>query len=243
MLPLALGIPVSLLLGVLGLRVLRRASRMGGLPDRMVGVFFLSMAIGAIPALLAGDERVVPAAHARLAVALGHAVLSVGFAALYVFAWKCFGPKSFWRSALACSGVATLAVLWAVQGLTEHFAAPGGPAVRATGMVRAAALAWAFGESLRYRVMMRRRARLGLADPVVANRFLLWCLWTGGLLGASVVILLFRFMVGDLDRASPALHTAVVVGVTGPALGGGISLWLAFFPPPSYILRLRAGAA
>jgi hypothetical protein len=243
MLPLALGFPVSLLLGILGVRVLRRAKKMGGLPDRMVGVFFLSMAIGTMPALLAGDDRLVPSAHARLAMALGHAVLSVGFAALYVFAWRCFGPRSSWRRALALTGMAVLALLWAVQGLTEQFAAPGGPAVRATGLVRATALAWAFGESLRYRLMMRRRARLGLADPVVANRFLLWCWWTGGLLGANAVVVLFRFLVGDLEHAGPALHTATVICVSGLGLAGGISLWLAFFPPPTYILRLRAGAA
>ena len=139
--------------------------------------------------------------------------------------------------------MAVLALLGDVQGLTEQFAAPGGPAVRATGLARATALAWAFGESLRYRLMMRRRARLGLADPVVANRFLLWCMWTGGLLGANAVIVIFRFTVGDLEQASAALHTAIVLCVTGLALGGGLSLWLAFFPPPAYILRVRARVA
>jgi hypothetical protein len=40
----------------------------------------------------------------------------------------------------------------------------------------AAALGIAF-ESFRYWRMLRRRLRLGLADPVVTNRFLLWGIW------------------------------------------------------------------
>jgi len=240
MLALGLGVPVSLLLAVVGLRVLKRARRRGGLPDRMVGIFFLSLAVGAIPALLAGDPAVVPPALGRPAMAFGHAVLSVGFSALYVFVWRCFGPRSSWRRALALAGVAALALLWVVQGLTEHFLPPGGAVVRATGLTRALALSWAFAESLRYRWMMQRRARLGLTDPVVANRFLLWSLWTGCLLAASVVVVGTRFLVADLEAIAPGTHLLIVFSVTGFALTSGLSLWLAFFPPPGYLLRLRS---
>ena len=38
---------------------------------------------------------------------------------------------------------------------------------------------WGAAESLRYFSMMRRRAKLGLADPLVTNRFLLWGLGIG----------------------------------------------------------------
>lgn len=234
---------VSALLVGLGLRVLRQARTGGGLPDRMVGLFFVCVGLGGAPALLANDPGVVPPSVAPLSMAAGHAVMSVGFTALYVFAWRCFGPRSSWRRALAIGGGLALAALWGVQGLVEGYAPPGGAVVRATALVRGTALAWAFAEALRYRGMMRRRLALGLADPLVANRFTLWCCWIGSMLGTALVAIGVRFLVPDYGVDSPpALRLGISFGFMALATLGGLSLWLAFFPPRWYAARIRAAA-
>ena len=234
---------VSALLMGLGARVLRQARDGGGLPDRMVGVFFLCLGLGAAPALLANDPGVVPRAAARGAMAFGHASVSVAFGALAVFAWRCFGPRSAWRRSLATGVGLALVLLWIVQAVIERFEPPGGDVVRATALVRASCLVWAFGEALRFQRMMQRRLGLGLADPVVANRFGLWCVWIGSLLTAMLVTVSVRFLVPGYGPDSPtALRLGVAVAIMLLATQSAVSLWLAFFPPRWYVTRVEAGA-
>jgi len=241
---IAPGIALSFVLTALGLRVLLRARREGGLPHLMVGLFFLAIGLGAAPALLAGDPQAIPVGASTAAMALGHAVLSVGFGALAVFAWTCFGPTSVWRQILALALCGALFALWLAQGVVEEWNAPGGSILRGAALVRAAVLVWAFAESLRYRVLMKRRVRVGLADPVVANRFLLWSLWIGGMLVAIAIAIGVRFLMPEFSTdASPAQRAVVVSGVLGAALVSAASLWLAFFPPEPYLRWLRGDSA
>jgi hypothetical protein len=228
--------PLALLLAALGLRVLRLAWSGGAIPHYMVGLYFLAMGVGAPPALLAGDPGAVPPHLATFAMAGGHAVLSLGFGALAVFAWTCFGPTSFWRQLLALGLCGSLVALWIAQGVIERFAPPGDVVVRAAALTRSAVLAWAFGESLRYHVLMRRRVAVGIADPVVANRFLLWAFWTGGMLAAIGVAIAVRFLIPDFGIAATAEQRALVVSaVAGTASLSALALWLAFFPPRAYV--------
>jgi hypothetical protein len=84
---------------------------------------------------------------------------------------------------------------------------------------RSAALLWLFFESASYARSMRRRLRLGLADPIVANRFVLWAIWTGALALIPLFVLGLRAALAVLGAG----------GATAVAAG-----WLAFFPPASY---------
>jgi hypothetical protein len=233
-------IALGLVLASLGLRVLLRARNEGGLPHYMVGAFFLALGLGAAPALLAADPTAIPPDAAAFAMGGGHAILSVGFGALAIFAWTCFGPSSAWRQILALALCGTLFSLWLAQGVVEKFTAPGGSIVRVASLVRAITLVWAFIESIRYRVRMKRRASLGLADPVVANRFLLWSLWIGALLVGIGVTISVRFLLPEFSTAATTTQRVVVTSsIIAAAMVSAISLWLAFFPPRPYLSWLK----
>lgn len=240
-----LGIPVAALLALIGARVLVVAQRLGGgAPDRLVGGFFLCMGLGGVPALLANDPAVVPAHLARPAMAVGHALLSTGFTCMALFAWRCFGSESAWRRAVALTVPALLLACWIAQGVVERFEPPGGAFVRGAALIRMTAVAWAFGETVRYYTLMRRRVAIGLGDPVVANRFLLWSLWTGAMLGTILVAVAVRFLLPEFGPGLPATQRAPIVAVFLLLLStAGIALTLSFFPPRWYADRLRARPA
>jgi hypothetical protein len=234
------GYVVSALLLALGLRVHLHARRVGGLPDRMIGIFFMCLGLGAIPALIGSGADWISEDWDQLARGLGHTTMSVGYAALAVFAWRCFGPNSAVRRALAFGVVATLAGLLVAHGVVDGFR--DGEVVRATSLARGFVLAWAFAESLHYRNQLRRRLALGIADALVTNRFTLWCLWTGSLLGTNLVMIGVRWVLPDFEAASPLLQAAIRISMCVLGLTAVGSLFLAFFPPARYVQRVRASA-
>jgi hypothetical protein len=93
---------------------------------------------------------------------------------------------------------------------------------------------WATLEPLRYHLLMRRRVAHGLAEPVVANRFLLWSLYAGGFCLSQLlycVSLTFVGAVSSLDVLSAGL-----------VVGAELALFLAVFPPAWYGRCLGARA-
>jgi hypothetical protein len=97
---------------------------------------------------------------------------------------------------------------------------------------------WLVYESGRYYGLMRRRVRLQLADPVVANRFLLWAVASGFgiLMFATSVPPVFFPNAPDLPMGIDLL----VFGVSG--IVASVLYSLAFFPPAAYRRRLRGSA-
>ena len=234
---------VCSLLATLGARVFARARRAAATTDSLIGVYFLAMGLGAIPALLSNDPSLFARSAAPYAMAFGHATLSVGFGALAVFAWRCFGPDSGWRRALAGAMAGLLTGLLCAQGWIERFEPPGGAVVQATAIVRASTLVWVLSESVRYWLLMRRRARIGLAEPLVANRFLLWSLWMGAMLGTIGVAIFVRFFVPGFGPSMPfATRVLVAAPMMGLSVLAAVSLWLAFFPPRWYAGRFVSAA-
>jgi hypothetical protein len=97
-------------------------------------------------------------------------------------------------------------------------------------------LAWSSGESIRYGLQLRRRLAIGLADPVVTNRILLW----GSAILAAAAILLATIvleLVGHQVVGSPV--TGLIVGPLG--LIASVCLYLAFMPPRAYLRWMEAG--
>lgn len=233
---------LSAILIALGMCVLLRAARSGA--ERAVGFHFVCLGLGALPALTVPASGLLDPTSLPVALAVGHALLSLGFASLYVFVWRCFGPGSVWRRTLALSGCAALGTAYLGQGLATGFQPLGGDAIRVTVLLRSGAFLWAFVETLRFWSLMRRRVALGIGDPVVANRFLLWSLWTGSMSGVMAIGITARFLDLRLGPSAPALERAlVVVPVSLGVLVAASCLALAFFPPAWYRRRLGPGAS
>jgi len=99
---------------------------------------------------------------------------------------------------------------------------------------------WGAFESFRYHGRMRKRQRLGLADPLVANRFLLWGLASLGTFTATWLAS-WPMLLPDPTAAKP-LETFNYLATAAVGIATVVVYSLAFLPPAWY-RRLVAGRA
>ena len=91
---------------------------------------------------------------------------------------------------------------------------------------------------------MRRRLRLGLADPVVTNLFFLWGIGAGAA-GLGTAIGTIAQLVTGL---TPTQMPWITLSSSLHGLTAAVALWLAFVPNQTYLqfiearARKRAGA-
>ena len=236
---------VSVALAGLGVRLLRLPRTSGETPERWLGGAFASAGASAWLLPLAASGLLDPELSRRLALA-AQAGMTAAIACFVLFAWRVFRPGSRGARALACAllAVNALAAAAVVAGGTP---VPVGPVGLVVVLARASALLWLFAESTLHAVRMRRRLHLGLADPIVANRFLLWSIWTGALALIPLFVLAMRAL-GGLEPAVPGAPLPGAVRAVLAVLGSGgaaaaVAVWLAFFPPAAYRRWLVARAA
>lgn len=218
---------------VVGVRLLLLAGRTRELPELTIGLTLLLL--GGIGSLLAiasqtGAERLGSALP--WVVASGIFCINTGGITLWLFTWRTFRPTSRWALALVVLGG-----MAAVGGFAGHGLGPGFGTVSPAEVgiwhwigfaSRSLPFLWTSIEAWLYYRAMRRRARLGLAEPLVANRLLLWAM------ASACVFAIF------------AMVTVVMVGGRAPQFGIIFTLrsvlglvtaglvWLAFFPPRFY---------
>lgn len=168
---------VSLGLAALGIRLLRLARGTRAQPERWLGLAFLLAGGSAWLLPLAASDG-LPAHQARGIAFVAQAGMTATIACLVLFTWKVFraaSPLASWLAgALIAANVgAGCAVLLGATPI------PTGAVGLAVILARSTALSWLFVESARSARQVRRRLRLGLGDPIVANRFVLWAISTG----------------------------------------------------------------
>jgi hypothetical protein len=242
---------------VVGLRLLLRARHGWPAPEVSLAIYFLVSAFLATPPQIVvyggmGDPRLaVPEPLARALLAFAVAAMAVGAAAAYVFTWKTFRPERTFAKVIVAAGIACLAVGYAIEA-GEGFAPVmfAGPGHWIGWLGRTVATLGIAFESFRYWSMLRRRLRLGLADPVVTNRFLLWGVWAAcstlnfvaDLASRSIYWLVF----GTIQPVPEYLAATVAptIAIT-MALGcvSAVTLFLTFFPTRTYLRRVEARAA
>jgi hypothetical protein len=92
-------------------------------------------------------------------------------------------------------------------------------------------LLWCALEAGSHYLKMRRRIPLGLADPVVANRVLLWSCY-----GAANAVSQATYMMAIAIAGAEGVYPYVLDGIMSTATSiGSILIWLAFFPPLAYL--------
>ena len=225
--------------GVVGVRLLLLARRTGQVPELFFGLSLLLL--GAV-----GYPLSILARKAALAGASWEGLLSgalffqdLACLAMFVATWKTFHPASRWprRVLVIASAVFAASLLGdSVAARTWAFR-DGGPWYELGFWMRALVYYWSAFEAGRYTLLMRRRLRLGLADPVVVDRFRLWTISTCAIAAAFVVFYLGRIFADNVATSAPVLISTSVVG-----LAAGVTVWLAFVPPDVYLRRVRARA-
>lgn len=227
-----------------GLRLLALARRTRGVPETTLGLgLFLIVGVG-FPVALAGRAIVEPAPEAaRLLLSLAPLLLNAGWIGVWVFTWRVFRAGS--RAARTATGLAIVALIaLAGASATRNFFVPAdriaGPSIpgTATQLLALGVYVWTTVEALRQHAMQRRRLVLGLGDPVVANRFLLWAL-VGIFSFASLVGTTVANILGVDANGVPALRLAL----SAAGLACAATLYLAFRPPAAYVAWVRTSAA
>lgn len=223
--------------GLVGVKLLLLARRTRQLPELTVGLGFFFVALIGYPLALVAISPSVEGATAGVCFAVGTVATTIGSISIFVFTWRVFRPDATWAAVLASACMVALAV---IGGLAVHDVLSGAAAARDAYLVPRQCVsgfsyAWTAVEGLRWYGMQRRRLALGLADPRVANRFLLWGL-SGVFATLGVAVSTAVALAGDEGVRSAV--SMLAIGVAGFATS--ITIYLAFVPPAAY-LRWVAG--
>ena len=213
-----------------GCRLMLVARRTRKLPEFAIGTACLTMAVGGVllsPIMYFADSW--PDGLIFAISILSKVVFAVGASAVCFVSWQVFRPGRIWAAsawAMASLIMLTAVLAQALRGdATTHWALL--PENHVFWWVRIAAYSWTGFESLRYAGMMRRQARVGLGDPVVAAQIRLW-----GVASTAIAAMVALWAV------APHLgHTSVRDWPSGMFVANALgllaasSLHLAFLPP------------
>ena len=221
-----------------GIRLVALAAKTRELPELLMGIGVLG--IGPVGFGLLVGASIAAATNPLLQQALlwiGTLAVASGALAKYVFNWRVYHPQSATARFIVISAGVVLFGSSIYSGFTDGLVPRGDiePLTLLRNCLQIGCLLWGAGESLRYWSKMRLRLRLGLADPVVTNRFLLWAVGAfaagfGTAVGtaAQVVTGKTAFEVGWV-MASSSLHGLVAA----------VAIGLAFIPPAAYRRWIR----
>lgn len=216
---------------VVGTRLLLLGARTRALPELAIGTgFVVGVLLGFVPETLLYSTDLVPAAWTLPLTRLAELSIRLCAFAILVFTWRVFVPDAMYGGLI----VTTLAGVM----LFSHVLAPHGIQLAESELERAwlrwsfaartAALLWGTFEALRYWVASRKRAAIGLADPVVSNRFLLW----GIAMGAASFLMGSVLLAPLLGLEASDIRWLLAESSFGSLAAGAI--WLTFFPPRAY---------
>jgi hypothetical protein len=225
---------------IVGVRLVCLARRTRELPELMIGSSFLSGAMIGYPATAA--SQLLASESSALAwplAAAGSIGLAVATACILVAWWRIYHPATRWGPWVVAVWTALLAGVVAMElGRSVAELTPGANPWEPHRMVVQGgaffATAWS---GFRYHALIRRRMRIGLADPVVANRIWLWNIAASGVTLQCAYILAIPFLnsIFDAERWVPAFY-----GIVGLIIA--LSITHAFYPPQAYLRRIRKRA-
>ena len=244
---------IFLLLVAPGIRLLMLARRSKQIPEFWGGLYFIGAAIGLAMRVLGSSLFLTQPELANTLNTIGHLTFASGTIAMTIFTLRVFHPGS--SRARIFSGVTIAAILLT----TAHTLLAGFTNIEnsysmvATNFSRLIPTCWAFLESCRYWRSMRRRETLGLADPILTNRFLLWSIWTGTVSILPMIALVLRtlsivtlgnseFAEGQGAALMPMVLQMIRVAFVIIIPIAAVALSLSFFPPAAYLDRVRERA-
>lgn len=243
---------VFLLLIAPAIRLLGQAHRTREAPEFWCGLYFLGASFG-LPLRVLGTSLSLEAPELAAQInTVGHLTLASGTIAMALFTLRVFRPSEAFAKIFAALTIASIVATTAFLLIGGYVGREDSVAMIATNTARIIPTGWAFFESLRYWRSMRRRQALGLADPVVTNRFLLWSLWTAGVSSLPFVALAARLMsnlmyalgvdtveIAQFQPQMLGIIRGVFLTVVPVAVG---ALFLSFFPPSRYLKWVRESA-
>jgi hypothetical protein len=226
-----------------GIRLIVLSRRHRALPELLLGLsLLLGGTFGAVleVAGMSPDAPIEPQV-AGLLLAIGKGLVVGGFLCQVLFIRIVFRPNEKWATALVAAMLFVQLTTFAAFATAGTFSNGEMPtsiflfefASRTTGSI------WLVAESLRYNAVMRRRLALGLADPLVCDRFRLWAI-AGS---AAIVMLATSAPPVVAENQQAPWVTAMLPLFAASGIAASCAYLLAFFPPGWYRRRVieRAG--
>jgi hypothetical protein len=166
---------------------------------------------------------------------------SLSAASLCFGVWRIFHPDGRWALALCALLISVALLSWLNVVVVGRHTSQTGFSVwfHLNVASRGAAFAWCAASSSAYHLRLRRRLALGLVEPFLGHRFLLWAIATG----SSTVILAAALCTNTLLGVLVFAYAPALLLVSACGLVGAAALWLAFLPPAGYrrLVDSRAG--
>jgi hypothetical protein len=227
-----------------GIRLLRIAFRTKRLPEAALGMTLFCFAALSQPAAvleaMARQQGLV--GYSGIAGVVAWIGTYAALCGLAVFTWQAFRPTERWAAAFCAFIIAgdTFAIGTLLRNIAIGNAdlVENGRVIALSCGAFAAAFGWGALAGWFAWDAARTRERLGLADSVVKNRFMLWGLSSFGGLVADLLLIPLLLAGADLTKdAAPRLAVAF------SALLNAVCWYLAFAPPPAYTRWLTAEPA
>jgi hypothetical protein len=235
------GAAFTLMSLVIGARLCLLARRTRQLPELLIGSGMLLLAGVGYP--ISALVRELPDLGESLRTALGALAGlagAVGLVGTGCFTWLLFRRGVRWANTLLGALASGAIALWLAESLAGSWSGGGALFWGWLPFGISVCYGWGFLECARYHRMLRRRAALGLADPVVTDRFRLYAAAT--LLAVIVNVVGQVFWWRGIEMLTDPLGS-VLLALLGT--GSSVLMCLAFAPPRAYLerVRQRAGAA
>lgn len=232
--------------GFVGLRLLSLTRKTRKLPELCMGVGLFAFALAQATRLAFGGLGARLGAELALGVyvsmQLGYLIAQTG---LCLFAAGVFGSHTRWRWVLFAGIVATAAVSRSMMVVGSAPQLLSGAPQQTVSFWDPAAVAsfalgfgWMAAEALRYHGLLRRRLLLGLADPVVVDRFFVW--GVGAAATCVMVTLLLGLYLNGMTLMTNSVAASVVVTLSG--LLFAVVPCLTFAPPAAYLRYVQTRA-
>jgi hypothetical protein len=215
---------------IAGIRLLRLSQRTGEAPERLLGAAFVTIAVSAFSYVLPN----FPAFESQwTSLNFAGRVCVIPYSVIFaLFTWRVFRPAERWGGWLVW-GTAILLVIGvgssAIGGDWEGFSISNSwfwfEWVGYT-----LPFGWAGAETFVQYRRARRRMPLGLCDPLVCNRYLLWSLF-GAMQVSLSLILLPQYAEYETSNQFTQTWDTLYGAVEIVSL---VMIWLVFFSPTLY---------
>ncbi len=215
---------------IAGARLIRLSRRTGEAPERLLGLSFVLTGMAyvgwVLPYIVAMGPMAEPSDFAAWIV------YSIGCVPYLLFIRVVFRPGPGWPQWLVIGSVAALALSAAVLTLSgDRYPGLDNPFFWIQWLGYTTTCVWLMVEAVLCRRNAVRRAQIGLADPIIVNRYLLLVVFGGFQVLACLTDILMAIDFAATNAASGLAD--LLVG--GSELAGIATLWLAFFPPKAYL--------
>jgi hypothetical protein len=220
---------------IAGARLYRLSSQTGELPERLLGAAFLTWGVSYLSWQLPIAMETGSLANPLLVV--GRVTNDIGVVAFAFFVTVVFRNQERWATWLAIAvGVCVVGGLggsiWV--GDEEGIRPLGNPSWWLQTAGEIALFVWTAAEGFIQHRKARQRLRLGLCEPMICNRYLLW-----GLTGAVWVVYEFVVIVQQIEFERTQVWSASMDSVVGGIELIAVALiWFVFFPPAFYQRRI-----